>query len=247
MTFCAVLPLCLTAQNHKTKEQKFTAPLTEKWDPEPAMVKSNNSQEAVPAPSDAIVLLSPTSGLGAWKQKNSDQIKWKYKDGVLTVTPHTGNIYTKENFGDCQLHLEWSVSTERRSHGQGRANSGVFLQSLYEIQILDSYENRTYANGQAGSIYKQSAPLVNPINKPGEWNSYDIIYHAPTFNKDGSIRDNARVTVLFNGVLVQNNTVIQGTTEYIGLPKQIKHGDAPLMIQDHFIEVRFRNIWIRKL
>ncbi|MBR4778775.1 MAG: DUF1080 domain-containing protein, partial [Bacteroidaceae bacterium] len=154
------------------------------------------------------------------------------------------------SFGDFQLHIEWMVPKDIHGSGQGRGNSGVYLQDRYEIQVLDSYENETYVNGQAASIYKQSAPLVNPCRKPGEWNVYDIIYTAPTFKADGTYRTRPVVTVLFNGVLVQNNTTIIGTTEYIGLPQFGPHGDGPIRLQSHgdpSEPISYRNIWIRKL
>lgn len=154
----------------------------------------------------------------------------------------SGNIQTKRNFGDCQLHIEWCTPENVSDTGQLRSNSGVFLQSLYEVQILDSYLNDTYWNGQAGSIYKQYAPLVNATKAPGQWNVYDIIYTAPRFNADGSLLSAARITVLQNGVLVQNNTTIKGTT-FLEHPAYTAHGDAPIMLQDHGNAVRFRNIW----
>lgn len=150
--------------------------------------------------------------------------------------------------GDCQLHIEWRLPAEVVGYGQERGNSGVFLQNRYEIQILDSYNNVTYTNGQAGSIYKQRIPLVNACKKPGEWQSYDIIFMAPRFNEHGRLIIRARITVLQNGILVQNNVEICGTTEYIGLPKNVVHNiKEPLSLQDHGNSVSFRNIWIREL
>ena len=163
------------------------------------------------------------------------------------VKAKSGNIQTKRNFGDCQLHIEWCTPENVSDTGQLRSNSGVFLQSLYEVQILDSYLNDTYWNGQAGSIYKQSAPLVNACQKPGKWNTYDIIYTAPRFKDDGTLHSHGRITVLHNGVLIQNNTLILGTTEFIGFPKTVAHGRGPIVLQDHLNPVRFRNIWIREL
>lgn len=220
--------------------------MTEFWTPQPPVV-TPATQNIAGAPSDALVLLGADDDLNAWQHENGNPVKWQIQDGVMTVTPRTGAIRTKSDFGDCQLHLEWSAPVKVEGTSQGRGNSGVFLQGLYEVQILDNYENETYANGQAGSIYKQYAPLANPIRKPGEWNTYDIIYTAPTFFEDGKLRSHGRMTVLFNGVLVQNNAMILGTTEYIGQPRIQKHDKGPIILQDHGNEVRFRNIWIREL
>jgi hypothetical protein len=174
-------------------------------------------------------------------------VKWGLADNAMTVVKGTGGIKTKRTFGDCQLHVEWRTPAEVVGTGQGRGNSGIFLQSRYELQVLDNFGNETYSNGQAGSIYKQSMPLVNACRPPGEWQTYDVIYTAPRFNADGVKVASAHITVLHNGVLVQNNTEIKGTTEYIGLPKNSKHGKAPIMIQDHSNPVSYRNIWIREL
>ena len=157
---------------------------------------------------------------------------------------------TKRNFKDFQLHLEWRVPVGITGESQARGNSGVFMQGIYEIQILDNFENETYVNGQAGSIYKQTPPLVNAMNPPGEWNTYDIIYTAPTFKEDGTYRTHPTVTVIQNGVLLQNNTTILGTTEYIGFPKVREHEEGPIILQDHgdpSEAISFRNIWIREL
>ena len=145
------------------------------------------------------------------------------------------------------MHLEWRTPAVIEGKGQGRGNSGVFFQERYEVQVLDNFENKTYSNGQAGSIYKQAIPLVNACKKPGEWQTYDIIFTAPRFNEDGIRTSAGRLTVIQNGVLIQNNVEIQGTTEYIGLPKNIAHGKASIMLQDHGDKVSYRNIWIREL
>lgn len=220
--------------------------MTESWTPQPAIVTPGPEDAPGAAPSDAIILLG-NGGLSEWSHKNGEPVQWDMENGILTVRPRTGDIYTVREFGDCQLHLEWRSPAGVKGTGQGRGNSGVFLQELYEVQILDNYGNETYANGQAGSIYKQSPPLVNPIRKPGEWNTYDIIFTTPRFRKDGTVHTHGRLTLIFNGVIVQNNTTIQGTTEYIGLPKAVPHGDGPVRLQDHGDLVSFRNIWIREL
>jgi hypothetical protein len=169
---------------------------------------------------------------------------------VFTVKKGTGDIQTKREFNDFQLHLEWLIPEGITGESQARGNSGVFLQGMYEIQILDCYQNETYVNGQTGSVYKQTPPLVNAMNRPGEWNTYDIIYTAPTFKADGTYRTHPRVTVIQNGVVLQNNTIILGTTEYIGFPKVVEHGAGPIRLQDHgdpSAPISFRNIWIREL
>lgn len=199
-----------------------------------------------PPPSDAIVLFDGKD-LSKWESVNGGEAKWEVANGALTVT-RTGNIRTKEGFGDCQLHIEWATPAEVKGEGQGRGNSGIFFQGRYEIQVLDSYENKTYFDGQAGAVYKQHAPLVNASKKPGEWQSYDIIFRAPRFNEDGSLKKPGTFTVFHNGVLVQDNVEIQGTTVHTGTAKYSAHPDKePLMLQDHGDPVRFRNIWIRPL
>lgn len=201
------------------------------------------------APSDAIVLFDG-SDLSAWENSQGGPAEWTVADGVMTVDKSKGDIRTKEKFDNFQLHIEWRVPENIHGEGQARGNSGVYLQGMYELQVLDSYNNSTYVNGQAGSIYKQTAPLVNAMRKPGEWNVYDIIYTAPVFKEDGTYRSFPRVTVIQNGVLVQNNTTIIGTTEYIGFPKVRAHGAGPILLQSHgdpSEPISFRNIWIRKL
>jgi hypothetical protein len=231
------LPFCVSAQITDPKA-------TEVWEPEPRIVTPGETNSA--PPSDAIILFEG-SDLDAWQHGDGSAAKWIVEDGIATVKPRTGAIKTKEQFGDCQLHLEWRAPSVIEGEGQGRGNSGVFLQERYEVQVLDSYNNRTYSNGQAGSIYKQSMPLVNAMRAPGEWQTYDIIYQAPRFNEDGIKVSAATVTVIHNGVLIQNNTEIKGTTEYIGLPKNIAHGDGSIILQDHSNPVSYRNIWVRRL
>ena len=166
----------------------------------------------------------------------------------MEVVPGSGYIQTKMKFGDCQLHIEFSAPDEVQSVGQGRGNSGVFFQDRYELQILDSYNSRTYRNGQAGSIYKDHAPLVNTMRGPLEWNTYDVVYTAPRFKADGRLDSPGRITVLHNGVLVQNNSTINGQTYYIGLHNYPEaHGDDVISLQDHGNKTQFRNIWLRKL
>ena len=217
---------------------------TEVWEPEPRVVTPALSGEA---PSDAIVLFDGRD-TSEWHHKDGSDVKWALADGVLTVVGGAGDIETRRGFGDIQLHLEWRTPGVVKGNGQGRGNSGVFLQGRYEIQILDSYENRTYSNGQAASLYKQEIPLVNASLPPGEWQSYDIVFRAPRFGVSGELEAPAFVTVFHNGVLVLNHVEVQGDTVYIGSPSYSAHGPRqPLMLQDHWNPVSFRNIWVREL
>ncbi|HEX8547657.1 MAG TPA: DUF1080 domain-containing protein [Cytophagaceae bacterium] len=167
--------------------------------------------------------------------------------GVFTVKPGSGDIFTKEKFDDQQLHVEFRVPENIKGEGQDRGNSGVFLMENYEVQILDCYENKTYVNGQTAAIYKQSIPLVNACKKAGEWQTYDIMFSAPKFKTDGSLERPAFMTVIHNGILVQNHFELKGQTVYIGNPFYSAHGPAPLKLQDHGHGVSFRNIWVRRL
>lgn len=221
--------------------------MTEIWEPEVEVITPGDKPRE--APSDAIKLFN-ANGLEHWvsQKDTSKPAPWAIKDGYFEVVPGTGGIQTKMKFGDVQLHLEWSAPDEVQYSGQGRGNSGLFLQNRYELQILDSYNNRTYSNGQAGSIYKDKPPLVNAMRSPDEWNTYDVIYTAPRFGEDGNLESPARITVLHNGVVVQHNTSIQGLTLYIGLHNYPEaHGEDVIALQDHGTPVQFRNIWVRKL
>ncbi len=228
---------------------------TEVWTPEPKKITPGKTN--ADAPSDAIVLFDGKN-LNEWvsTKDTAQPAKWKVSKGVITVDKSTGNIQTKRRFTNYQLHLEWKIPENITGTGQARGNSGVFLASTgpgddgYEIQVLDGYNNTTYVNGQTGSVYKQSIPLANVCKKPGEWQSYDIIWAAPIFNEDGSVKSAARVTVLHNGVVVQNNFELKGVTVYIGQPSYKKHGAAPIKLQAHgdpSEPISYRNIWIREL
>jgi hypothetical protein len=227
---------------------------TEYYTPIPPIVTPGATYGA--PPSDAIVLFNGTD-LGEWVMlKDKSPATWPVADGVLTVDKKAGGIETKRSFGNYQLHLEWRIPTGITGTGQARGNSGVFLASTgpgdagYELQVLDSYENKTYTNGQAGSIYKQSPPLVNAMRKPGEWQTYDVLWTAPTFNADGTVKTPAYVTALHNGLLVQDHFALKGTTAYIGAPKYTPHGATPIKLQSHgdpSPPISFRNIWIRPL
>jgi 3-keto-disaccharide hydrolase len=199
-----------------------------------------------PPPSDAIVLFDGTD-LSQWRSTGEGPALWSVQDGVMTVNG-TGYIETVREFGDCQIHLEWATPSQISGSGQERGNSGVYLQRRYEIQILDSYENSTYPDGSAGSLYKQYAPLVNASRPPGVWQSYDIVFHAPRFDESGSLLRPATVTVVHNGVLVLDHVEVLGSTTHEGAPVYSPHPPKqPLMLQDHGCPVQFRNIWIREL
>jgi hypothetical protein len=240
------LTLFCFAVNLSAQELEWKPEYTEYWNNQPAIVTPGEGSKP---PSDAIVLFDGKS-LSEWVSlKDGSEPKWKVEDGAFTMVRSAGSIRTKRVFGSCQLHIEWRspVEVDPKRTGQGRGNSGIFLQSRYELQILDNYENATYSNGQAGSIYKQSRPMVNVCRKPGEWQVFDIIYTAPEFNGNGEVLSPAYITVLQNGVIIQNHTEIKGNTEYIGLPKYHPHGMLPIILQDHGDAVSFRNIWIRQL
>ena len=220
--------------------------LTEVWYPVPPRVTPGATAGA--PPSDAIILFDGKN-LDAWKSTKEDgPARWSIVDGQMVVAPGTGDIQTREKFGDVQLHLEWwGPGLPADKVNQDRGNSGVFLQDIYEVQVLDNFENKTYVNGMVGSIYKQYPPLANAAWPAERWQTYDIIFTAPRFAADGSLTSAARLTVLLNGVLVQNNVTLKGGTTYIGAPSYFPHGDLPLRLQDHGHLVRYRNIWLRKL
>ena len=213
---------------------------------EPAVVTPGRTPSD--PPSDAVVLFDGKD-LSDWRSvKDSGEARWSVRDGYMEVMPKTGDIATRQEFGDCQLHIEWATPTEVKGEGQERGNSGVFLMERYEVQVLDSYNNTTYYHGQAGSVYKQYAPLVNVCRKPGEWQTYDIIFKAPKFDEQGKVTERARITVLQNGVLIQNNVEIYGNTWHDKPAIYIAHGPkASVRLQDHGNLVRYRNVWIRPL
>jgi hypothetical protein len=224
--------------------QEWKAESTEWNYPEPPVVKPGKAPGQ--APSDAVILFDGKD-LSQWASAKEGDAKWKVSNGEMSIVPGTGNIRTKAYFGDCQLHIEFKSPAAENYHGQHRGNSGVFLQSIYEVQVLDADNNATYVNGMVGSIYKQQAPSVNAYTKNGEWQVYDIYWKAPKFGTSGVLEEPARITVTLNGVLIQNNYTLNGDTPYIGLPAYKAHGRLPLMLQDHGTAVAFRNIWIRNL
>lgn len=226
-------------------EREWKPEDTEYYEPVPPKVTPVENRFLAP-PSDAIVLFDGKN-MDQWESVNGGSVKWEVKDGQVTVVERTGAIRTKEMFGDFQLYLEWKSPNNMEHKGQDRGNSGVFLQGIYEVQVLDVWNNKTYVNGMAGSVYKQNPPLANVSIAPGGWNSYNISFSAPRFNEDGTLKKPAYVTVIWNGVVVQNNFELKGDTPYIGLPKYTAHGDGPIMLQDHNSKVSFRNIWIREL
>jgi len=229
---------------------EFESAKTEVWNPIPKSVTPG--AQINDAPSDAIILFNGKD-LNAFQKKNGGAPGWKIEaDGIMTVVKGSGDLETKEGFGDCQFHLEFREPAEIKGSNQSRGNSGIWFMSNYELQILDNYNNPTYVNGQIGSIYKQHIPLVTACKKPGEWQTYDVIFSAPQFKDNGELATPARMTVLLNGVLVQNNAIVYGGVEWIGLPKYKKHADKmPIILQDHGFDggnpVSFRNIWIRPL
>lgn len=241
----------LKAQKKFNPDSLFKeAAKTEVWEPVPEKVTpGKNSSDA---PSDAIVLFQGKN-LNAWQKKGGGKPGWKIDaSGTLNVVKGSGDIETKQGFGSCQLHIEWKSPAAIAGNSQSRGNSGIFFMGRYELQVLDSYNNPTYVNGQAGSMYKQYAPLVNAARKPGEWQSYDVVFTAPRFYADGQVQEPARITVFHNGVLIQNNVIIKGNTEWIGASAYKVHGDKePLILQDHGMDggnpVAYRNIWIRPL
>ena len=241
---CALLaPVALMAQKPQD---------TEVWSPVPKIITPGKTN--ADAPSDAIVLFDGRN-LDAWvAARDKSPAKWTVANGVMTVDKKTGDIQTKRSFTNYQIHLEWRIPENITGKDQERGNSGLYLASTpetgYELQILDSYENTTYVNGQAGSLYKQYPPLVNAMRKPGEWQIYDVVWTAPTFNTDGSMKTPGRVTAFHNGVLVQNDAVLKGGTVYIGQPAYHAHGPAPILLQAHgdpSPPISFRNIWVREL
>lgn len=228
---------------------------TEVYEPVPKVVTpAKNWGEP---PSDAVILFDGKN-MNQWVAVEHPEtpVNWTVANNIVTVNKTSGNIQTKQSFVDYQLHIEWRIPSNITGQDQARGNSGVFLASTgkgdsgYELQVLDNYNNKTYVNGQAGSIYKQGIPLANPNRPPGEWQAYDVMWTAPRFNDDGSVKSPARVTVIFNGVLVQNNFELKGATLYVGQPSYTKHGACPIKLQAHGDKsepISFRNIWVRPL
>jgi len=218
------------------------------WDrPTPTVITPGKSALPVPAPSDAVMLFDGTD-LSSWRDSDGNEAKWIVKDGVMESVPGSGYVFTRQAFGDCQLHIEWATSEKAEGNSQGRGNSGVFLMGLFEVQVLDSFDNRTYADGQAASLYGQYPPLVNASRGPGKWQSYDIIFHRPRFGGDQKLISPATLTVLHNNVLVQDHVTALGPTSWLQHYPYAPNPDRlPLSLQDHGNPVKYRNIWIRQL
>jgi hypothetical protein len=215
--------------------------------PRPSVVDPGPERPPVAPPSDAIVLFDGTS-LGEWEGAQGGPAGWLVRDGYMEVVARAGGIRTRRLFGDVQVHVEWATPAPPRAEGQARGNSGVFLMSHYEIQVLDSYRNDTYADGQAGALYGQQPPLVNVCRPPGAWQSYDIVFRRPRFAPDGAVLEPARVTMFHNGVLVHDHAAFAGRTAHATRARYEVHADRlPIVLQDHGDPVRFRNIWVREL
>jgi len=215
--------------------------------PQPPVVTPGPAGPPVLAPSDAVILFDGRD-LAQWTDAKGQPAKWKVENGYMEIVPKTGSIRTVKGFGDCQLHVEWMAPSPARGEGQDRGNSGVFLMDTYEVQVLDGYGNMTYADGTAAAIYGQYPPLVNACRPPGEWQTYDIVFHRPRFDQDGKVTAPARMTIFHNGVLVHDNDVLTGPTAHKARPPYKMHADRlPISLQDHDHPVRYRAIWLREL
>lgn len=241
--FVAALALCAGL----TLSQEIPWAVHDTSRPQPPVVSPGPAGPPVPAPSDAVVLFDGRD-LAGWTDAKGQPARWKVENGYFEVVPKTGEIRTARGFGDCQLHVEWMAPSPAKGADQDRGNSGVFLMGLYEVQVLDCYGNATYADGMTAALYGQHPPLVNACRPPGEWQTYDIVFHRPRFDQDGRVAVPARMTVLHNGLLVHDNDVLTGPTAHKARPPYARHADAlPISLQDHGHPVRFRNIWLRPL
>jgi hypothetical protein len=258
-----VLAGCATQEAAKVEESGEKKPViqyvetpTGRWkihdDDRPAPPIVTPGETCGAAPGDAVVLFDGSEGsMSNWSDSKGDPSKWVSRDGYMESVKGAGYIQSRREFGSCQLHVEFATPATVKGNGQGRGNSGVFLQGQYEVQVLDSYENLTYPDGQCAALYGRAVPLVNVCRKPGQWQSYDIIYHRPLFDRKGNVTRKATFTVLQNGVVVQDHVVLEGGTGWKGrhaISDYVPHGDAgPIMLQDHGNPVRYRNIWVREL
>lgn len=251
MLFVVACTVCMTVgaqQKEYPQREQMRPGMSEYWTPQPKVVIPGDIHTQT-APSDAIVLFDGKN-LDAWESTKGGAAQWTVRDDAFTVNKKAGDIQTKQKFDSYQLHIEWLIPEGIIGSSQARGNSGIFMQGMYEVQVLDCYENETYVNGQTGSIYKQTPPLANAMRKPGEWNVYDIIYSAPIFKEDGTYRVPPTITVIHNGVVLQNHTTILGTTEYIGFPQVTPHGAGSIVLQSHgdpSAPISFRNVWLREL
>jgi hypothetical protein len=243
---CTALPAAALAQT-PVSVPTIAWPIHSMDRPRPPVVDPGPGNLPLPAPSDATVLFDGRD-LSNWRSGDSTAARWRLVDGAMEVVAGTGSIQTAQGFGDCQLHIEWSAPTAVHGDGQEPGNSGVYLMSLYEVQVLNSWHNDTYPDGQASAIYGEYPPLANASRPPGQWQSYDIFFRRPHFDAKGALLAPARITVLHNGVLVQDNVVLTGPTSHQRRPPYQAHPDRlPLVLQDHGEPVRYRNIWIRDL
>jgi hypothetical protein len=245
LSTASLLAACASGQDRAAELRKWA--IHDESRPMPPVVDPGPAGAPVPAPSDAIVLFDGQD-LSGWVTDKGEPAKWKVENGYMEVVKGTGSIRTKEGFGDCRLHVEWASPVEVVGSGQGRGNSGVFLMDMYEVQVLDCYVNKTYADGMTAAIYGQYPPLANACRKPGEWQTFDIEFYAPRFDAPGKLLQPARMTVFHNGILVHDNDELIGPTAHKARPPYEAHADKlPVSLQDHGHPVRFRNIWIRGL
>ncbi|MGB8959560.1 MAG: DUF1080 domain-containing protein [Candidatus Aminicenantales bacterium] len=244
LALTSAIAVCLAAAAGAAQDQW---PVHDMDRPMPPVVTPGPAGPPLAPPSDAIVLFDGT-GLGQWTDAKGQPAKWKVENGTMEIVPKTGGIRTVKGFGDCQLNVEWMAPSPAKGMGQDRGNSGVFLMDLYEVQVLDCYGNTTYADGMTAAIYGQYPPLVNACRPPGEWQTYDIVFHRPRFDKDGQVFAPARMTVFHNGLLVHECAALTGPTAHKARPPYKMHADKlPISLQDHDHPVRYRNIWLREL
>lgn len=242
-----VLLTSLTFLTGVVMAQEVSPEETEDWSRKPPIVDPGNNQKP---PSDAVVLFSGKQDLDQWEHLDGSPVSWKVEGSTLVVEPKSGDIQTRQKFGSVQLHVEWKTPDPREDESNDMGNSGIFLMGLYELQIYASYqdENKIYYNGQAGSVYKQHIPLVNACLPPQTWQTFDIVFEAPAFNSDTSLKKPAYLTVFQNGVLILNRVEIKGPMKYQGYPEYEYHASKlPLRLQEHNSRVSFRNIWLREL
>jgi hypothetical protein len=253
LLLCIAFVAPFTADSPQSLEEQANPMPEKKWKihdadrPLPPVVDPGPAGDPVSAPSDAIVLFDG-SDLSQWTGSKGEPARWKVENGYMEVVKKTGSVRTVRGFGDCQLHIEWSAPVPATGEGQGRGNSGVFLMEKYEVQVLDCYKNKTYADGMTAAVYGQYPPLVNACRPPGEWQAYDIIFRRPYFAEDGSLIRPALMTVFHNGILIQDNVELMGPTAHKKRDPYKAHADKlPLSLQDHGNPVRYRNVWIREL
>lgn len=237
-----IFVFCLIAAKAHAADSKAKPQDTQVWEPVPALVNP------YPVPSDALILFDGRH-IDAWTTDEDKPVQWAVQNGELQTRPNAKSIFTKAAFCDIQLHIEWKTPSFNKAekNAQKQGNSGIFFQRRYELQVLNSYENPTYVNGQAAAIYKQSPPLVNASLPPNQWQQYDVIYHAPRFKENGELEKKANITVLHNGVLVQDHFELLGVTRHIGQPAYQAHGCAPILLQNHGQDISYRNIWVRPI